>query len=258
MSDLSIQRGYGIFDYCRTARNVPVHLEDHIERFYRSAEIMHLEVPLTHEGLIAAIYELISRNQIPESGIKMLLTGGYSSDGYEIVQPNLVISQHPLVLKSASTFEQGIKVITHEYVREFSGAKTINYSMGIWLQVKIKEQNAFDVLYHLNGEISEFPRSNFFIVTREGIVRTPKKNVLPGITRKKILGLLSDEFQVEEGTITIDDVRNATEAFMTSTTKRILPIIQVDNFLIGEGRPGKISRRIEALLTLEENLILAP
>ena len=162
ISDLSIQRGYGVFDYCRTNKDVAVHLEDHINRFIRSAAIMHLELPLSKEELVSIIHQLISKNNIPQSGLRMLLTGGYSPDSYEIVQPNLVLLQHPLVLKTGSILENGIKVITHEYVREFAAAKTINYSMGIWLQRKIKEQGAGDVLYHQKGEVSEFPRSNFF------------------------------------------------------------------------------------------------
>lgn len=256
VSDLSIQRGYGVFDYCRTSRNVPVHLEDHLDRFLRSAEIMHLDLPIERGELASAIHELIRKNDIPQSGIRMLLTGGYSPDSYEIIKPNLLILQHPLILRTSTGFETGIKVITHEYVREFPGAKTINYSMGIWLQKKIRQQNAVDVLYHIEGEISEFPRSNFFLVTENGVVRTPQKNVLPGITRKKILELGSKELVIEEGVVTLNDIRTAREAFMTSTTKRILPIIQVDNVTIGNGQPGQITQRIDELLVMEENLIV--
>jgi branched-chain amino acid aminotransferase len=255
ISDLAIQRGYGVFDYCRTNHHIPVHIDYHIDRFIQSADIMHLPLLVSREELISIIHELIRKNEIPQSGIRMLLTGGYSPDSYEIIQPNLVILQHPLTLRTGSVFEKGIKVITHEYVREFPGAKTINYSMGIWLQRKIKEQNAVDVLYHQQGEVSEFPRSNFFIVTKDNVIVTPKKNVLQGITRKKILELASKYLSIVEGVVTISDIRAAREAFMTSTTKRILPIVQIDNIIIGDGRQGPITNFLDEGLAKEESLM---
>ncbi|MGZ5285378.1 MAG: aminotransferase class IV, partial [Kaistella sp.] len=202
VSDLAIQRGYGVFDYCRTVNHLPIHLEDHIDRFFRSAEIMQLQLPVSRPELNSLIHQLIRKNAIGASGVKILLTGGYSPDSFEIVHPNLILLQHPLVLRSTGIFEKGVKIITHEYVREFAGAKTINYSMGIWLLQKIKNNNAADVLYHQKGEVSEFPRSNFFIVTKDDVIVTPSKNILPGITRKKILELAAMDFAVEERVIT--------------------------------------------------------
>ena len=256
ISDLAIQRGYGVFDYCRTDDRVPIHLEDHIDRFLRSADIMQLQLPVSRESLVEIIHELIRKNEISQSGIRMLLTGGYSPDSYEVIQPNLIVLQHPLVPFARGTFEKGIKIITHEYVREFPHAKTINYSMGIWLQRKIKEQGAADVLYHQQGDVSEFPRANFFIVTKDDVIVTPKRNVLLGITRKKILELSPKGFSIEEGVVTLADIRAAKEAFMTNTTKRVLPIVQVDNIMIGDGRRGEVTNLINQLLIKEENLIV--
>lgn len=254
ISDLAIQRGYGIFDYCRANHHTAIHLDHHLDRFAESARIMHLQLPYSKEELSTIIADLLRKNNISQSGVKLLLTGGYSPDSYEIIKPNLVILQHPLVLRTGVT-PGGIKVITHEYVREFPGAKTINYSMGIWLQQKIKQHHAVDVLYHQQGEVSEFPRANFFIVTKENVVVTPKKNILPGITRKRILELASKKLPVEEGVVTLNDIRTAKEAFLTSTTKRVLPVIQVDNMVIGQGAPGELSLYIDDLLGKEETLV---
>lgn len=254
ISDLSIQRGYGVFDYCRANHNAPVHLDHHLDRFAESARIMHLPLPFSKTELKTIIDDLLLKNNITQSGIRLLLTGGYSPDSYEIIKPNLIILQHPLVIRT-SIVTEGIKVITQEYVREFPSAKTINYSMGIWLQQKIKQHNAVDVLYHQQGEVSEFPRANFFIVTKDDVVVTPKKNILQGITRKKILELASKEFHVEEGVVTLNDIRTAKEAFMTSTTKRILPVVQVDNIIIGKSTSGPITTRIDEALAKEETLV---
>jgi branched-chain amino acid aminotransferase len=248
ISDLAIQRGYGVFDYCRTTDHIPLYIDDHIDRFIQSANLMHLQLPTSKEELLSIIHQLIKKNKIPQSGIRMLLTGGYSLDSYASTKPNLVLLQHPLLLQPSGIFEKGVKVITHEYVREFPAAKTINYTMGIWLQQKIKENAAADVLYHQQGQVSEFPRSNFFIVTKDDVVLTPEKNILHGITRKKILELASKDFPIEEGVVTLNDVRAAKEAFMTSTTKQILPIVQVDNTIIGNGKPGAVASYLDRSL----------
>jgi branched-subunit amino acid aminotransferase/4-amino-4-deoxychorismate lyase len=198
--------------------------------------------------------ELLNKNGMEEAGIKMILTGGYSPDGYEIGTPNLIISQHKLTMPSTDVIDNGIKVITHKYVRAIPEVKSINYIMGIWLQKEIKEQQAADVLYYRNGLVSEFPRCNVFVVSEDDIVSTPARNVLAGITRKNLLKLNKKKFVIRETDITIDDVLNAKEVFLTSTTKRILPIIKVDNTIIGTGKPGSVSLSLlDDLIELENN-----
>jgi branched-chain amino acid aminotransferase len=238
VSDLSIQRGYGVFDFFRVVNNVPVFMNEHIERFFKSAEALGLEVGVKKERIKSIIHELIERNNSGLSGIKLTLTGGYSPGGYEVILPNFFITQHPLQPRPET---RGFKVVLYEHIREQPEIKNINYLTGLMLQKKLA---ADDVLYHRNGEISEFPRSTFFIVTKDNEVVTPGKNVLQGITRKKILELSNGV----ERTVTIDDIKNAKEAFITSTTKQVLPIIQVDDIIIGDGKPGEITKQLDAQL----------
>lgn len=253
VSDLSIQRGYGIFDFFKIQDGHPFFLTDYLNRFYKSADIMRLTVPPTCDELKSIIFQLIEKNNIAASGVKMILSGGYSEDGYHPGAPNLIITQQPLLLPGKEQIEKGVKIITHDYVRDLPSAKTINYSMGIWLIKKIKEQGAYDVLYHQNNIVSEFPRCNFFIVRNDDTVITPKDRVLHGITRKNILKLASKRYQAEEGTITLDDILQAKEAFLTSTTKRIVPIVQINNSIIGTGKPGSVSLSLlNDLIALEQ------
>lgn len=252
VSDLAIQRGYGIFDFLRVMDNHPMFLDDHLNRFYASASEMRLEVQYTKEEFKSILLELIAKNNIPMSGIKITLTGGYSPDGYQLIKPNLIITQQPLNL-SVNPIQKGIKVITHEYVREMPHVKTINYLMGVWTQKKMMEQQASDVLYQIKGEVSEFPRCNFFIVREDGVVVTPAKNILSGVTRKNVLKLASKKFSIKEEVVTLNDITSAREAFLTSTTKRIIPITQVDDHRIGDGAPGPVALELFAdLIQLEE------
>ncbi len=241
VSDLATQRGYGIFDFFKVVNGRPLFLNDYFDRFYHSAESMRLSISLSREELKKVIHELIAKNGHPDCGIKMILTGGYSADGYDIAKPNLIITQHKLTMPASNMLEKGVKIITHEYVRDIPQVKTINYTMGIWLQSKVKEQQAYDVLYHMNGQVSEFPRCNLFIVSQDGKVITPAKDVLHGITRKNILSLDGKDFSIQSGNVTLQDVLKAREVFLTSTTKRIVPIVQVDNTIIGDGKPGIVT-----------------
>lgn len=255
ISDLSIQRGYGVFDFFRVRDNVLLYVEDHIDRFLRSADLLHLTSPYSKDLLLVILHDLVEKNTIPDAGIKMILTGGYSPDGYEPTNGNFIIQQSPLVFEDSGV-PKSVRIITHPFVRDLSEAKTINYSMGIWLQKKVKEQKADDVLYHLNDEVTEFPRCNFFMVTKDNVVITPQKNALRGVTRKKILEGNQTTYRVEEGTISLHDLQNAKEAFLTSSTKRIQAVVSVDGALIGDGKPGKITTDLlNMLLEIEKHYV---
>lgn len=253
ISDLAVQRGYGIFDFFKIKGDHPYFLKDHLDRFYNSAAIMKLKVGQSRSQITEIILELIDRNRIDESGIKVILTGGYSADGYQIASPNLILTQQALTLPSADQVEKGISIITYPYNKEFPEAKTINYTMGIWLVDRIKAEGASDVLYHHNNIVSEFPRCNLFIVDRQGVIKTPSGNILKGITRKNILKLSSAKYSAQETDISLEELYAASEVFLTSTTKRVLPIVAVDHKPIADGKPGPISMALlQDLLDLEK------
>jgi len=250
ISDLSIQRGFGIFDYFITINYEPVFLEDHLHRFYFSSSEMFMDAGYQPDELKKLIQQLIHKNKIPDSGIRITLTGGYSEDSYSPAKPNLLITQSPFTFNT-DNFEKGIRLITYQHQRQLPQVKTIDYLMAIRLQKLIKENNADDVLYYNENEISECPRSNFFIVTKNDEIVTPAKNVLKGITRKKILGF--SEFNIKEGVFTTADILDIKEAFISSTTKNILPVLMINGKEIGDGNPGEITRKIyRKLLSIKE------
>ncbi len=256
ISDLAIQRGYGVFDFFKVEGNEPLFLEDYLERFYNSASMMYLRVPYSKDELREILQKLTSSNNLKVSGIKMILTGGYSENGFEPGKPNLIIQQQPLVLPTQVQIDNGISIITHEYLRDIPLAKTINYTTGIRLLHHMREQNADDVLYSVGGVVTEFPRCNFFIVTQEGNIITPANNILKGITRKNVLKLAIKKYKVEERDITIEEIFKAKEAFLTSTTKRVLPIVRIDQQQIGRGVPGTVTLELlQDLIKLEKTIL---
>lgn len=243
VSDLAVQRGYGIFDFFKTIDGKPVFLEDHLDRFFRSAVLMRLNVTQSRDEIRNKIYQLIEKNSLSDSGIKIILTGGFSPDGFNIAEPNLIISQAEFQIPRTMS-EKGVAVITHEYQRQFSNAKTLDYLQAIWLQPVLKEKKADDVLYHSNGLIRECPRANFFIVTKDNEVLTPESDMLKGVSRKHILEIASGMYKTEARDVSLEELRNAKEAFITSTTKNILPVVQVDGRIVGNGSPGEVTRAL--------------
>jgi branched-chain amino acid aminotransferase len=239
--DLSVQRGYGVFDYLRVSDNRPAFLEYHLQRFERSAKEMRLFAALSEIDLPRIITDLIRRNKMPESGIRLTLTGGRSADGYSIGEPSLIIAQSPLQMPSADQFQSGIKLMTHSHQRQLPHVKTIDYLMPVYLQSVLKEKGFDDVLYQLNGSVSECPRANIFIVKGSEVI-TPGKNILEGITRKRILMLDIPGITIIAKDVHIEELMAADEVFITSTTKAALPVIQIDSKIFNA--PGPITTKI--------------
>jgi branched-chain amino acid aminotransferase len=240
-SDLAIQRGYGVFDFFKTLGGKPIFLTEHLDRFYHSAERLRLPIGMNRAELRELIDILGRKNGLADSGFRLTLTGGYSGDGYlPPASPNLIISQSALTNVPTAELSNTIKLVSYSHRRQLPDIKTIDYLMAIWLQPFIKEHGADDVLYHQDGVITECPRSNFFAVTAEGVVVTPAQGILRGIIRGKALELARGKFRVEERDVTLEDLRTAREAFITSTTKHVLPVVEVDGMEIGG--PGEVSR----------------
>ncbi|RYG18564.1 MAG: amino acid aminotransferase [Chitinophagaceae bacterium] len=252
VTDLAIQRGYGIFDFLKTVNGKPIFIEDYFNRFYNSSKEMHLDIGLDRVALLKVINTLLEKNDIANASLKLILTGGYSEDGYQIAKPNLVIVQAPFEYDKSS-FYKGLNLLSHNFQRQLPTVKTIDYLQAIRLQPELKLKQADDLLYHNNGEVRECPRANIFMV-KDNEVLTPNTAILRGITRSKVLGIKLEGVTIKEQDFTLDAIANADEAFISSSTKNILPVLGVDGKPIGDGKPGKITTALsEKLLEMINN-----
>jgi D-alanine transaminase/branched-chain amino acid aminotransferase len=252
VTDLLVQRGYGIFDYLRVANNKPLFLEDHLERFYNSSNTMRLQVKETKEEVLQIVHEMIKMNNLNYSGIRLIIGGGDSADGYTIFEPSLLIIQQPLVAPPDSLTVQGIRLASFEYQRQLPRVKTTDYLMAIHLQPWMKEQRADDILYYSNGIVRECPRSNFFMI-KNGKIITSANQMLLGITRKNILKIAAENnIPFEERDITIEEVKTADEAFITSSTKRVTAVRQIDEYILPTITENSIAFKLFALLKEKE------
>jgi D-alanine transaminase/branched-chain amino acid aminotransferase len=241
ISDLAIQRGYGIFDFFKTIGGSPVYLDEHLDRFFYSAAQLRLELRKSRDELKAMIETLLDRNGVADSGVRLTLTGGYSPDGYQPAEPNLVIYQSLLTAPVKPGISRTVRLMSYPHQRQLPEVKTIDYLMAIWLQPLLREKGVDDVLYHRDGVVLECPRCNFFLVTDRDVLVTPGKDILRGITRMKVLEVAKGALTTEEREIRLEEIRTAKEAFITSTTKQVLPVTEIDGVRIGNGEVGPVA-----------------
>ncbi|WP_339877224.1 aminotransferase class IV [uncultured Algoriphagus sp.] len=235
--DLAVIRGYGIFDFFRTVNFKALFLDSYLDRFFASAEKTFLPLEYSRAELKAVIQDLIEKNHLKEGGIRMVLSGGISQNHFSPAKGKLFIFAESLIFPAQEKYDKGIKLLSLEYVRPIAEIKTTNYALPVWDSMRWKDAGAEDVLYHMNGILSESSRSNFFIV-KDGIISTPDSHVLMGITRKNVIELAGN---VQIRPVSMQEALNADEAFITSTTKVLLPVTQIDEHEIGNGRPGPVS-----------------
>lgn len=259
VSDLSILRGYGVFDYFAVRQGHPMFFADYAARFMRSARLLELDLPHTAAELEALVYELIAANGQPDGGIRLLLTGGYSMDGYTPAQPNFLLMQYPAPQYPTAHFTEGISLLTHCFQRELPAVKSINYLTGIRMQPALRARGAQDVLYYdAQGYVRESDRSNFFMISAEGVLTTPGEKILEGVTRLQLLRLAASlGMRVDVREIHLDELATAQEAFLTSSTKGVMPVTQIDGKPVSNGRVGAGSQQLGAWFTTHAAAYLA-
>ncbi len=244
--DLSLLRGYGMFDYFRTYNGLPFRWEDYWKRFENSAKFLNLDLPVQQEACYEIVKKLIAQSREQDVAIRFVLTGGYSKDSVHIEKPNFVIRTEPLPKDHPEGRKKGIKVLPYEFVRDIPTVKTTNYVHMILMAETLKNTNSADLLYHKNGEISELTRSNIFIFQGNKLI-TNEENILAGITRKVILELAADHFDIEIRTISLQETIDADAVFTTSTTKWVTPIVQIGDSIISNGLVGANTQKLSQL-----------
>jgi len=255
LNDLGIVRGYGIFDYLRTYNKVPFRLREHVERLQKSAELIGLSLPWSTEEIEGITQETLRRNNLPEASIRLVVTGGSSADFITPPEePSLVVIVTPVAQYPVEYYEKGVKVVTVPIERFIPQAKTLNYISAIMALQQAKRANAIDALYvNQQSHVLEGTTTNFFVF-RESKLITPKENILNGITRNVVLELAKNRFEIVEQPIYYNDLNSCDEAFITSSTKEIMPVVQIDDLQISNGKPGE---KTQLLMHLFNNYTIA-
>lgn len=246
INDIAVLRGYSAFESLRTYDRRPFHLPEHLERLYHSAEIIDLAISQTRAEIAGVVQEIIARNTYQHAAVRLLLTGGESEDGViALGAPRLIAMITPLSGRDPERFARGVRLITSRLQRETPEAKTSNYTSAIRALKEAARLGADDALFvNERGHVQEATRSNFFIFHGDTLV-TPGAEILPGITRAVALELARGRFAIEERPILLEELALADEAFITSSSKEISPVVQIDEQMIGHGKPGPRTTELE-------------
>ncbi len=241
VDDLAVLRGFGVCDLMRTYNGKPYFLNEHIKRLENSAKEIGLELPWSCDDMVKIVLETLKKNKtINEANIRIVITGGSSPDFITPHgNPRLLVLVTQIPELPASWYEKGVKVITLPIERDIPGAKSISYIPATMALKKAKKENAVEALYvDRHGFVRECATSNFFAFINGSLV-TPDRDVLKGITRQVVLDISKDLFDIELRRLPLDEVLKADEVFMTGTNKGVVPVVMIDDTIIGNGRPGK-------------------
>jgi branched-chain amino acid aminotransferase len=241
--DIGLLRGYGIYDGIAAFSGQPFRFADHWERFVKGAHFLNLNIPITEDKCEKIIKELLEKNSLSKNGsranVRIMLTGGPAVSGieYSFETPTFYITTEEHTPLSADYYMNGAKLVTYPFQRQYPEIKTTNYITAVNLQNFKKEESAAEILFVNEGEVLECATSNIFIV-KNGTLCTPAEDVLGGVTAKVICELLP----VEKKVISEEELKIADEVFITSSFKDIVPIVKIDDFVVGNGEVGPVTK----------------
>jgi branched-chain amino acid aminotransferase len=248
--------GEGVYETLRTYNGRPFLYERHMQRLRRSAQMIVLDVPFTDERLADQIRETTVAAKLPgEAYIRVLVTRGIGDLTYDpkaTPNPSVVIIIKPNVDPPREAYEKGVKVCLSPILRNHPGSvnpmiKSNNLlNNALAMQEALRRGGTEAIMRNYRGELTECTQSNFFIV-KNGVTLTAPLDagLLPGITREFVFEIgHAVGVPVRDHVLHDEDLFAADECFLTSTTKEIVPIVQVDDRAIGTGTPGPITKSL--------------
>lgn len=244
--DLAVLRGYGIFDFTRTYGGRPFRLDAHLQRLRRSAELILLDLPLSLAEIRNVALETLARNGYPgrgEARLRLVVTGGASPDDITPAgESRLLALVTPFAAQPAERYRDGVRLVTNRQERPLPEAKTIEYVSAIMAQRRARQAGAVEAIYvNRQGHALEGTTTNLFAVF-DGRLVTPGDEILYGVTRQAVLELCAARMPVEQRALPLDELLRADEVFITSSSKEVCPVRQVDGTLIGP--PGPHTRNL--------------
>ena len=248
--------GEGIYETMRTYHGRPFLFDRHMRRLRRSASMIDLPLPFSDEELAAQIRTTQDAAKLDgEAYIRVLVTRGIGELTYDLratPHPSIVIIVKPQIDPPADVYEKGVRVVIVDIVRNHPATvnpmiKSNNLMNSALAMQQALRSNAFEgVMRNYKGELTECTTSNLFVVNNEVALTPPlEAGLLPGITREFLFDVGKDVgVEVAETVLGDEDLFRADEAFLTSTTRELVPIVTVNDRMIGSGRPGPVTWKL--------------
>jgi D-alanine transaminase len=235
----------------------------HLARLERSLSELRIEPPASGEEIEAIQCELIERNELEEGTVYLQVTRGSADRDFNFpldATPTMVMFTQSKSILNNPKVAQGIKVITLPDIRwRRRDIKTVGLLAASMAKQAAFEAGADDAWMVEDGHVTEGSSNNAYIVTAEGtiVTRHLSNDILHGITRAAVVRLCEREgITLEQRAFTVEEAENAREAFITSASAFVMPVVQIDDRVIGNGRPGTIATSLRELY-IEEALASA-
>ncbi len=244
----------GVYEVSSVLRGKLIDNPGHLARLHRSLKELDMTAPASDTEIEAIQKTLIERNDVDEGLVYLQVTRGAADRDFaypEGVRPSLVMfTQRKSVINSPQA-SSGISVIAVDDIRwRRRDIKSVGLLAPCMAKMQAKGAGADDAWLVEDGYVTEGSSSNAFIVSAEGalVTRQLGNEILAGITRKAVLNLAQEQqLKIEQRPFSIEEASSASEAFITSATTFVMPVISIDGYPIADGKPGRLTRRLREL-----------
>lgn len=255
--DHGLLYGDGVFEGIRAYNGRVFKLKEHIDRLFCSARSILLTVPMKPSELAAAIIATCRRNRLLDAYIRLVVTRGVGTLGLNpnrCKNPSVIIIAGNITLYPSELYERGMEIITVPTTRNLHNAlnpaiKSLNYLNNILAKIEANNVGCEEaIMLNSEGFVAECTGDNLFIV-KEGQLLTPplSAGALYGITRRVVVELAAEAgVKVAEPNLTRYDLFNADECFLTGTAAELVPVVRIDGRVIGNGKPGRVTKNLVA------------
>jgi len=254
--DHGLLYGDGIFEGIRIYHGRVFKLKEHIDRLFCSAKAILLNIPMSHAELMAATIETCRKNKLRDGYIRLVVTRGVGNLGLnpnKCKKASVIIIADKIQLYPEEYYRNGLVIITVPTTRNLHSAlnpaiKSLNYLNNILAKIEANNAGCEEaIMLNSEGFVAECTADNIFIVKNGELITPPlSAGALYGITRGTVMDLAREAgIKVSEPNLTRYDMFNADECFMTGTGAEIVPVVKIDGRVIGNGKPGKITRMLE-------------
>ncbi len=253
--DHGLLYGDGVFEGIRSYDGLIFKLKEHIDRLYRSADAIKLEIPMTKKELIDAVIKTLKANKLKDAYIRLVITRGVGDLGLDprkCRSPMIFIIADRIVLYPKEFYQKGLEIVIVSTRRNLPDAldpriKTLNYLNNILAKIEAIEAGTEEAIMLTHaGFVAECTGDNLFIV-KNGKLKTPPVEIgaLDGITRNAVIDIVEElAIDFKEELLKKKDLYEADEVFLTGTAAEIVPVIKIDSRRIGGGKPGKVTLRL--------------
>lgn len=256
IEDRGFQFGDGVYEVIRIYNGKPFTLKEHIDRLYASAQKIYMEIPYSKQEITDLIINLLEQESASTCNLYLQISRGVVPRNHvipETASPTLIGYLMPGTRPVDLMKTGGKAVITEDLRWHYCDIKSISLLGAVLAKKKATDAGCLEAILHRDGIITEGSSTNIWMVQNGKLFTHPANQfILNGITRQKVISLLDfNQLPYEETGFTVEQLQNADELFLTSTTMEIIPIVEVDGVKIGNGTPGDVTRKLQTLFEQE-------